>query len=104
MKSRNAFRRVIFILVAVVVSVGYFSMGLSQRMEKKNPRKPVLASMENVFMLNGIARQRSMERRKKDFAPSRELLKKKGVPFDPDELLDPARTLHGLRPDRMTPG
>lgn len=87
MKPSDAFSKLTFILVAVLVSVGYFSLGFSQRVERTASHIRVSASTEKLVMLNATSRQALMEQRKKDFTRSRELLIKRGVPFDPNELL-----------------
>ena len=69
------------VIVACMLALVWLTIPASRQATKAQSRPK--------FQRGNALSQEQRQRRQQNFKPGRDLLLKKGVPFDPDELLDP---------------
>jgi hypothetical protein len=89
MKRNKTFRWMTLIVCVLTAALCDLPVGFSRQADGTGAHRQVLTSKRSKAVLDGRSGRKSREARERDFARTRQLLRAKGVPFEPNELLDP---------------
>jgi hypothetical protein len=88
MEQTKFLRRVIVAVSVVALLIACLPSGFGDQPQANRLRFQITSPKGSTAVYDGLPGRKPLELRKQEFARSRELLKSKGVPFDPDQLLD----------------